>query len=59
MGEKQIRCRHLTADDKTLLKDIQNRTAASNHSEALQLLLRAYDEKREMVLAAGKEESAF
>jgi len=59
MGDKQMRCRHLTADDLTLLQDIQHRTEASNQSEAIQLLLRAYEEKREMVLNAGRDGAAF
>jgi hypothetical protein len=57
-GNKQIRCRHLTTEDKKLLSDLKEDIDADNTSDAIKQLLKAYDEKPNAVLNAGQD-SAF
>lgn len=58
MGHKQIRCRHLSTEDKQLLGDLKEEMDADNNSEALQQLLAAYEEKPSAILNANQD-SAF
>lgn len=55
-GSKQMRCRHLTTEDKQTLGDLKEEIDAQNNSEAIKRLLAAYETKPNVILKAGDDE---